>query len=378
MIVEAFLRWSDTASVNDRASAASALARSYLDGLLPEKQSNAAFMAMTCLLDDPSPRVRVALATELAKSEFAPRSLILALSEDQPEVSANIILLSSLLKDGDLIEIAASNCSVKRSIIAMRPNLSLGVCAALAEIGDAPELLLLLDNSSAELTAFTLRRISERMGGNCDIRDALLSHSDLPIDVRYSLVEHIGAALAQSDFINNIMTSSKAKQVVREASDSATITLAGEASANEITRMVQHVHKRNELTPALLIHSLCSGKLEFFTASIAVLSGLEVNKVRAILSSGRIVALKSLLQSIGLDKNTLNVFVEAVELWRKAANNAHIASVTKISNDLLSKYEHLRHDDTMSELIHVIEKLDMSDQRQKARTYMAGVMIEAA
>ena len=62
MIINAFLRWAETARAGDRAQAAHALARAYSRSRIAPDDRNAAEMAMIFLLDDPAPRVRLALA----------------------------------------------------------------------------------------------------------------------------------------------------------------------------------------------------------------------------------------------------------------------------------------------------------------------------
>lgn len=67
LIVAAFLRWVETAKTQDRARAANALARAYLKSDMAPDERQAAQMAMTYLLDDPAPQVRLALADILAR-----------------------------------------------------------------------------------------------------------------------------------------------------------------------------------------------------------------------------------------------------------------------------------------------------------------------
>ncbi len=55
MIVQAFLRWSEKAGSTERAKAAYALGRTYLQSDLAQENRDAAYMTMTYLLDDPSP-----------------------------------------------------------------------------------------------------------------------------------------------------------------------------------------------------------------------------------------------------------------------------------------------------------------------------------
>lgn len=65
VIVQAFLRWSEKAGSTERANAANALGRAYLHSGMARENRDAAYMAMTYLLDDPSPRVRWRLPKRL-------------------------------------------------------------------------------------------------------------------------------------------------------------------------------------------------------------------------------------------------------------------------------------------------------------------------
>ena len=69
MIVAAFLRWVETAKAGDRARAANALARAFLRSAMAPQERRAAHVALIYLLDDPSPRVRLALAEATSDSE---------------------------------------------------------------------------------------------------------------------------------------------------------------------------------------------------------------------------------------------------------------------------------------------------------------------
>ncbi|MGC9587658.1 UNVERIFIED_CONTAM: hypothetical protein PVV62_27785, partial [Salmonella enterica subsp. enterica serovar Rissen] len=62
MVVPHFLKWVGTARVSERAAAASALARAYVNRDLPFEDRCAAEAALTLLLDDASSKVRAAMA----------------------------------------------------------------------------------------------------------------------------------------------------------------------------------------------------------------------------------------------------------------------------------------------------------------------------
>ena len=158
-------------------------------------------MAMTYLLDDPSPRVRLSLAEAVARAPNAPRGIILSLAEDQPEIAGQVILLSPVFTDADLVDLALRGSDVTRVLIASRGQVSRPVSAALAEIGGETEILCLLENDAASLSRASLKRIAERLGDHAEIRGQLLARDALPSDVRHLLIRHVCAALSGSNLI---------------------------------------------------------------------------------------------------------------------------------------------------------------------------------
>ncbi|WP_144574027.1 DUF2336 domain-containing protein [Agrobacterium sp. DE0009] len=378
VIVQAFLRWSEKAGSTERAKAAYALGRTYLQSDLAQENRDAAYMTMTYLLDDPSPRVRLALAEALADAPDAPRAILVSLAEDQPEIACTVITRSPALSEADLVDIAARGESLTRSLIAARPGLARGVCAALAEVGDLPETIIMLENDQAFITPFSLRRIAERHGGDADIRDLLLRREELPADARHLLVRRISEALAGSSLVHAMIARQRAEGLFREAEDSATILIASNVSSSELPSLVEHLRQRLELTPALLIHAVCSGRLEFFTAAMVNLSGLDDRKVRAILATGRPHALKALFQSVGLFGDVVGVFIEATMMWRRAARSQVPEAPASVSAELLAHFRDVDGSEALFELLHAVGKLTLTEERQKARYYAEALTVEAA
>ena len=378
VIVQAFLRWSEKARSGDRSKAATALAEAYLQSSLPQDRQESAFDAMTYLLDDPSPKVRSALAETLAYSPSAPRSIIVSLAEDKPEVACVVIIHSPVLRETDLVDLIGNGTAITRAMIAARPFLEPGACGALAEISDVLELSILLENSSARITPFTLRRIAERHAHDAEIRDLLLDRADLPADVRYAIVGHIGAALAASSLVCHAVHPTRLGAVIRDASDAATVQIAGDVTAEAMPMLVEHLREKGDLTPAFLMSLLCSGRVAFFAQAISNLSGLGERQVRSILGTGRHHALKALFQSTGLFGPVLDIFMEATRLWREASEAPYADPVAELSSGLLSKFSNADADATMRELLHMVEKLQMAQQRHRARSLSNTITAEAA
>lgn len=379
MIVEAFLRWAETAKVGDRARAANALGRAYLGSSMPLAERGAAEMAMTYLLDDPSPRVRLSLAEAIAHSADAPRAIVLSLAEDQPEIAAQVILCSPLFCDADLVDIAARGCSITRVLIASRGAVSHSVIAALAEIGEEEELLCLLENVGARWTRQSLKRVAERLGEKAEIRRMLLEHPDLPPEARHLLMQQVTEALSEFPLVQAVLGERRLKHLTREANETATVTIAGAVHGDDVDGLVEHLRVSGRLTPAFLMHALCAGKTEFFASAIANLSGCKERRVRSILGTGRMHAVRALYESAGLPRDISMLFVEATMLWRNSSRSTLEAMLDNISSRLLRSFAR---SDTAStaakDLLAMVEKLHINEQRQSARSFASQTIPAAA
>ncbi|MBX5242105.1 DUF2336 domain-containing protein [Rhizobium sp. NLR22b] len=372
VIVEAFLRWIETAKTGDRARAANALGRAYLQSEMSGEERAAAEMAMTFLLDDPSPRVRLALAEAIAWSPDAPRSLILSLAADQPEVACHAVTCSPLLSDADLVDLAARGSGATRMLIAARAYVTRPVSAALAEVGDEDELLCLLENDGAAISGQSLKRIAERLGDCCDIRNLLLDRSDLPADARQLLTQHVSNALVGLPLAQAAIGLQRLQRISREATEAAIVSIAGDIAPREIPDLVEHLRLNGRLTPSLLMHALCAGKLDFFAAAIVDLTACSERRVRSILATGRMHAVRALYESVGLPRDISVIFVEATLLWREAARKAPGSVLGTVGGRLLEKFRH-HHGahGAAGELLDMVEKLHVAEQRQSARVYAA-------
>ncbi|MBB6488737.1 uncharacterized protein (DUF2336 family) [Rhizobium lusitanum] len=378
MIIEAFLRWAETAKAENRARAANALGRAYLQSEMPKEERVAAEMAMTYLLDDPSPRVRLSLAEAVAYSPRTPRNVILTLAEDQPEIAGQIILFSPVFTDGDLVDLVLHGSDVTRVLIASRGQVPRVVCAALAEIGEETEILCLLENDGALLSQASLKRIAERLGDCADIRGLLLSRDVLASDVRHLLMRRVSEALSESNLIQTVIGTGRLQQVAREASDSAAVAIAGSTQHEQLPDLVEHLRQSGWLTPAFLMHALCSGKVDFFTCAITNLSGCDERRVRSIISRGRVYAIRALYESAGLSRDISIVFIEATLIWREASRKNGEAMLENVSSRLARKFRLAEQSTAATQLLDMVEKLANTERRQTARNFAALATLAAA
>ena len=112
------------------------------------------------------------MAEVLAMSRHAPLQIISALASDQPEVAGLVIARSPLADRRDLIDRVASGQRATQKLIADRPDVSMALSAAIAEVGEAEACATLLANAGASIAALSFRRMAERHGHVGYVREA--------------------------------------------------------------------------------------------------------------------------------------------------------------------------------------------------------------
>lgn len=379
MIIQKFLQWSQTASASERARAAGLLAGAYLYSNMSADERKSAEAAMVFVLDDPSPKVRLALADALAGSAAAPAAVISALTRDQVDVASCVIARSPLIGEGELVDLVADGRIAVQRVVAARTNLPVAVCAAIAEVGDVSAVADLLDNAGARIAGISLRRIAQRFGDVAEIRTQLLERTTLPCDVRHGLIQRVSDALSGFSLVSAAVGADRVQRITSEACLSATLKLAGNAAAEEMPALVEHLRIAGKLTPAFLIHSLCAGNVDFFAAAIVSLSGYGAGRVRGVLVDGRNYAIRALYRAAGIAEAVIDIFVDATLMWREVLGSRRTATDMSVPQRLVSRHKARGRDDRgVAELLRLIEKMDLAMRRQQAREFAETISKKAA
>ncbi|KPF71686.1 hypothetical protein IP69_05905 [Bosea sp. AAP35] len=312
MIVRRFLLWARTANAEERAQGAAALAGAYLRSGMAEEDRAEAETALMALIDDPSPRVRRAIAEEMASSPRAPRNLVLGLIADQSDVAALVLAHSPVLSEADLVDAAAVGDSLAQRAIAMRPGLPAGVGAALAEVGCEEALVTLAGNRTAELPDFSLERMVERAGDNGVLREALLARVDLPPGLRQAIASKVSDALASFVAGCGWLTPERSARLARESTERVAVALAAGGEDSDAPAIVEVLRLNGRLTPGLMLRSLLSGEPALAEAAFVALSDLPEARVAALLRDRRGAGLKALYRKAGLPASLQPAFTAAI------------------------------------------------------------------
>ncbi|TIM28129.1 MAG: DUF2336 domain-containing protein [Mesorhizobium sp.] len=318
MVVSHFLKWIHTARVSERAAAASALARAYINAELPFEDRCAAEAALTLLLDDASSKVRLAIAEALS----------------------------------------------------MSPRVSMAVAAAIAEIGEPEACAALLANSGADIASLSFRRIAERHGHLPSLREALISDARLPADCRHMLLIKLGETLKGSPLVLALMGRARTERVMRDACVKASLTLIEGTRQEEHAALIEHLRLRGDLTASFIIRTIAHGKVDFFGSALVALSQQSEQRVRALLAGGHDVALQALLRSAGLAAATHAIILRALKVWREVANGKRLAGVQEVSWLMLKE---LGGQSAEGDLAGLVKSIHLDALRENARGHALAI-----
>ncbi len=372
MIVRQFLQWIRNAAPGERAEATSALARAYLYSDLSADDRAAAEGAMIMLLDDSSPLVRRALADVFAASESAPRVIVHALANDQPEIAISILALSPLMSDADLVDLVATAQPAAQAAIASRAALDRSVAAALAEVGAAQACLALLENHGADVPSFSLDRLVERFGHLAPIREALLARDDLAMATRQAVLSKLSQTLAGFVAARQWLGPEHAEYATREACEKATVALAADTPYEEVGELIAHLRTSGQLTAGMMLRALLSGNVVVFEEALAELSGLPIDRVIGYIHDKTIAAFRALYDKAGLPATAYPAFRAAILAMREGVLIGEPVGAARLKRRMVERVLGVCADDggpASASLLALLRRFAVEAAREEARSF---------
>src|ERR1700756_346467 len=127
---------SQSVDSDGRGQAGHLAAQAYLSHVGPADEQAALYAALIGFLDDPSVKVRAALAYGLLHTTSAPRPILPALLQDSPVIARAVAQYSPALIDADLIACVKTAEPPMLIAVAMRETLSSRLAEALVDRRD--------------------------------------------------------------------------------------------------------------------------------------------------------------------------------------------------------------------------------------------------
>lgn len=317
MVVEYFMEWVHTASVRKREAAAGALVRAFLSPSLEDDERDDLEAALTILIEDNAPVVRLAIARTFGTHELAPRHMMCSLADDNNDISVVVLTCSPVFHDSELIDYFVNGNEAQQVAISCRLSISPELVTSICDMGCRDAVLGILENPVADFTGADLHQVAMRFGGDTEIRNSLLNQPNLDSRTRHILIGKLAEALG--GFVRNKSWLSEARvnQAVAEACDRASIIFAAGAREEDIASVVHNLIAQERLTVAFLVRAICMGNITLVASALAELSGIKFARVEAILTRDRKSAFRAVYDRAGLPASAFLVFQTAISTWRR-------------------------------------------------------------
>jgi uncharacterized protein (DUF2336 family) len=339
-----FVALSQSGDSEARGQAAHLAAQAYLRHTGPADEHAALYAALIGFLDDPSVRVRAALAYGLLHTTDAPRPILLALLQDSEVISRAVAQYSPALIDADLIGIARKAGPVMLMALALRERLSPRVAQALIERNERAVTLKLVGRPDVPVPQAVLSALAVGQGiGDAQLRGLLLERADLPASARLLLVEAAVEHLRRARIVKGAIAAPRLERLLRDAMDTA-LTAIGETEAEaDSTPFAAELVESEKLSARVMLHAVVNGHVLFFADCLATLASAPREKVFSLLETGSRPALNALLVRCGLSQGVCNLIARLIFHARAADLADDVAArhfvVTALTEELIVEHE---------------------------------------
>jgi uncharacterized protein (DUF2336 family) len=338
-----FVSLSQSPDSEERGSAAHLSALAYLNHVGPADEQAALYAALIGFLDDPSVKVRAALAYGLLHSSEAPRPIMLALLHDSAIIARAVLQYSPVLIDADLIGLVKSLDMSMLVAVSQRATVSPRLAAAIVAREHRAVTLRLLRRADVAPGDTLLSDLATRHGDDAEMRGALLARSDLPAAARLLLVQKATEALRGARIVKGAVAEERLSRLLRDSCDTA-LSAIGEREAvrTGAAGYVSNLIVSDRVNTRVLLHAVVTGHVMFFAECLAELAQTPRAKVFALLESGSRPALNALLARCGLGEGVRNLLARLV-LYARASDLADDAAarhyvVTALTEELIADH----------------------------------------
>lgn len=374
-----FVSLSQSLDSEERGSAAHLSALAYLNHVGPADEQAALYAALIGFLDDPSVKVRAALAYGLLHSTAAPRPIMLALLHDSAVIARAVLQYSPVLIDADLIGLIRTLDVAMLVSISQRATLSPRLAAALIARQDTQLTLRLVRRGDVLLGDALLNSLSQSLGDQADMRGALLGRKDLPAGARLLLVQKVTSALSQARIVKGALPADRLNRILRDSADTALSAIGEREASKSGADYVADLIVSDRINTRVLLHAVVTGHVMFFADCLAELAQAPRAKVFALLESGSRSALNALLARCGLGEGVRNLLARLV-LHARATDLADDAAarhyvVTALTEELIAEHSGVIPDD-LEEAFAYLSEQNILLARKAARGVMAAFAAE--
>ncbi len=351
----------DGATVDNRAATAQRVAQAIDDESLTEAERRIAEDIVRQFARDAEVKVRKALAEQVKASNRLPHDVALGLARDVEQVALPVVQFSTVLTDGDLVEIVRSGGAARQVAVASRSNVSSAVAEEIVEVGQEAAVARLASNEGAEIPDASFEKMLARFPGGSAVSQALVGRVKLPVHIVEQLFTAVSDSLREALLARRDVPADTLDEIVLHGRERATIGyIALGAEADQVEALVRHLNERKRLTPSIVVRSIMMGDYTFFAAAMAVRAGISVTAAQILLSDPGPLGLRALFGRAGMPDHYFAAIRAAVEVMGETAYDGQPHDrerfCRRIVERVLTQVEDLG-DDTLEFMINRLSRL---------------------
>jgi len=286
---------------------------------LSDREADLMSDILTKLVSDMELKVRQSLSEQLSRSSSAPKDLLSMLANDEYDVAKPILLNCGLLNDAELIEIIRHRALEHQLAVALRPNISKEISAALVETKDESVILNLLQNHGAQISDSTMEYLVEESRRVDSYREPLVTRPELSRDLAKRMCLWVSAAIREFILQRFQIKAAEIDQLLSDAVDEITSNSDDEANSKS-DDLAQKLQDAGRLTVNVLISLLQDGQVAATISGLGKLTGLNKSFIKRALFDPWGDALVIILRAIAANKDHLTIMYR---LTRNASPAGH-------------------------------------------------------
>lgn len=291
---ERLLKLAHQRAVDGKGGLAASIAKMCLDSRadLNEEELALTFDILRKLIDQVEVQIRRYIADYLAERIDVPQDLLEFLANDVINVAYPILVHSSQLEDGQLIDIIDRNGAAHQMAVAKRTGLSGDVSDKLISTANTEVLISLFRNLSAKMTPWGIGEAVRLSIRDEELQAPLLHRRDLPPIVAKRMVAWVGDTLrdyiARNYDLDRVILSDAVSEAVDAAleAEDAGIDWYDERGRDHAQRLIGALEGRGE---------------EGFVDAVADVLGKDAEATRGMLTRSGPESLAIMCRAFGMD-----------------------------------------------------------------------------
>jgi len=261
----------------------------------PQAERESIQPVLARLTHDPVWELRRFLAEKLVEAKELSDEVVFGIAGDDPEIALNFLARAKSLTEERMLALLRVGDPGRQMIVASRRDITVRVCAALAERGEVEAVEALLVNPACVLPPASAKLVFRRFTEVEPIVELLLARADLPAVIRALQANRARERLAVELYSNGWIAVNRAEELLNESEELALAAIASGAADHERAELAIFLIQRRALNSSLLLRLAARGEAAFIRAALA-----QLGRGRAKQSPSKLVGRAGLPEVCGL------------------------------------------------------------------------------